>query len=191
MQKLIDYINSISPITEHTVKEVGALFTFRQIAKNDIFIDAGVIAKKIGFLEEGVIRAYFRNKRGQEYNKHFFKAPCFIGGYSSLVTGKPNQIIQQAMTDCKLREANSSKLIALYDKHQDLERMARILSERYFVQKEQREVEIVLLNASERYLIFKKEFSDLEQIIPQYHIASYLGITPTQLSRVRQKLSKE
>ena len=95
------------------------------------------------------------------------------------------------MTNCKLREANSSKLIALYDKHQDLERMARILSERYFVQKEQREVEIVLLNASERYLIFKKEFSDLEQIIPQYHIASYLGITPTQLSRVRQKLSKE
>tara|TARA_R110002096_G_scaffold150589_1_gene312650 strand:+ start:3008 stop:3241 length:234 start_codon:yes stop_codon:yes gene_type:complete len=74
MQKLIDYINSISPITEHAVKDVGALFTFRQIAKNDIFIDAGVIAKKIGFLEEGVIRAYFRNKRGQEYNKHFFKA---------------------------------------------------------------------------------------------------------------------
>lgn len=57
------------------------------------------------------------------------------------------------------------------------------------MQKEQREIEIVLLDADERYHIFQKQFSGLENRIPQYHIASYLGITPTQLSRIRRKLA--
>ena len=55
---------------------------------------------------------------------------------------------------------------------------------------EKREVEIVLLEANKRYAIFKKEYPQLEQLIPQYHIASYLGITPTQLSRIRAQKNK-
>ncbi|MGE4347904.1 MAG: Crp/Fnr family transcriptional regulator, partial [Flavobacteriaceae bacterium] len=66
----------------------------------------------------------------------------------------------------------------------------RKLAEQFFVHKEQREVNIVMLDADKRYLIFQQEFPFLEQLIPQYHIASYLGITPTQLSRIRRKLTK-
>ncbi|GMU95073.1 MAG: hypothetical protein AMXMBFR50_05900 [Ignavibacterium album] len=57
------------------------------------------------------------------------------------------------------------------------------------MQKEKREIEIVLLNAEKRYQIFRNDFPQLEQQIPQYHIASYLAITPTQLSRIRRKIS--
>jgi hypothetical protein len=53
--------------------------------------------------------------------------------------------------------------------------------------KERREIELVLLQADERYKIFKQEYPNLENLIPQYHIASYLGVTPTQLSRIRAK----
>jgi len=65
--------------------------------------------------------------------------------------------------------------------------VARKLAEIFFVQKEQREIEIVLLDADRRYSLFQKQFPQLEQQIPQYHIASYLGVTPTQLSRIRRK----
>ncbi len=155
-----------------------------------MFIKTDKVAKKIGFLAEGIIRAFYRSDDGQEYNKHFFIAPCFIGGYASLITGQTNQINQQALTPCSVLEANYSGLTNLYNKHSDLERFARILAERFFVQKEQREIELVLLNADERYKILRNEFPELEQLIPQYHIASYLGITPTQLSRIRKTLSK-
>jgi hypothetical protein len=75
----------------------------------------------------------------------------------------------------------------LYDKYPKIERLARILAEYFFVRKEKREIELVTLEAKERYAIFQKEHPKLEQRIPQYHIASYLGITPTQLSRIRSK----
>ena len=68
-----------------------------------------------------------------------------------------------------------------------MEKVARRLAELYFVNKEQREIEIVLWNADERYIIFQRDYPQLEQIIPQYQIAFYLGITPTQLSRIRRK----
>jgi CRP-like cAMP-binding protein len=77
----------------------------------------------------------------------------------------------------------------LYDKFPDLERVGRRLAEFYFVDKEQREIEIVLLDAEKRYQIFLQQYPGLSQLIPQYHIASYLGVTPTQLSRIRRKLT--
>jgi CRP-like cAMP-binding protein len=181
------FIHSISCLTEPTKVEVAALFTKEAIKKGENFVSSGEIAKRIAFLEKGIVRAYYRSETGVEYNKHFFRPPSFIGGYASLITNQPNQIIQQALTDCSIWATDYSRLTSLYDKHPDLERAARVLAEHFFVQKEQREVEIVLLDADERYNIFKRDFPELEQLIPQYHIASYLGITPTQLSRIRAK----
>ena len=157
--------------------------------KGDHFIKEGQVAREIGFLTNGVIRAYYRNSEGTEYNKHFFTGPCFVGGYASLITGTPNQINQQALTDCELLVANFKQFTALYSSHRDIENAARILAERFFVQKEQREIEIVLLDAEKRYQIFQQEYPGLENLIAQYHIASYLGVTPTQLSRIRRKIA--
>jgi CRP-like cAMP-binding protein len=181
------FIHTISPLTNEAQKDVAQLFVKRDFGKGQNFVGLGERAKKIGFLAAGIMRAYYQSDDGTEYNKHFFKAPCFIGGYASLITKKPNQIVQQALTDCSIWEADYNSLCELYDQHPSLERVARVLAEQFFVQKEQREVEIVLLDADKRYEIFQRDFPMLEQLIPQYHIASYLGITPTQLSRIRKK----
>ena len=180
-------MRAISPLTVEAEKDVQLLFVRSELRKGRNFVSLGEQAKKIGFLATGVMRAYYQTDDGVEYNKHFFNAPCFIGGYASLITKKPNQIVQQALTDCLIWEADYVSLVSLYDKHPSLERVARVLAEQFFVQKEQREVEIVLLDADKRYEIFRRDFPNLEQLIPQYHIASYLGITPTQLSRIRRK----
>ncbi len=190
MTELYKYINGISPIQDQTWNKVKAIFTETTLSKGDYFITEGETAKKIGFLTSGIIRAFYRNNEGVEYNKHFFVPNNFAGGYSSLVSGSLNKINQQALSDCKLFVANYAQITKLYDDYPDFERVGRRLAEQYFVDKEQREVEIVLLDADERYLIFRNNYPQLEQLIPQYHIASYLGITPTQLSRIRRKISK-
>lgn len=189
MTDLKIFVNKLAPVSAKSWDKFSALFTPRQLKKGDYFITSGQTAKEAAFLESGIVRGFYRNDDGNEYNKHFFVNPSLFGGFASLVTQTPSQIHQQALTDCNILVANYAQIQNLFDTCPDIERIVRIMAERFFIEKEQREIDLVLLDADKRYKIFQKEFSILEQQIPQYHIASYLGITPTQLSRIRKKLS--
>lgn len=189
MTDIKTFFNNLAPISAESWNKFSILFKPKFLKKGELFISEGQTAKEIAFLESGVVRAFYRNHEAVEYNKHFFINPCFIGGYSSLITKTPNLINQQALTDCNLQVAKYTDIQKLYQTCPDLERAGRVLAELFFVQKEQREIEIVLLDADKRYEIFQKTHPQLEQLIPQYHIASYLGVTPTQLSRIRRKIS--
>nr|WP_295924458.1 Crp/Fnr family transcriptional regulator [uncultured Dyadobacter sp.] len=189
MEAIKEFFTSLTPIPADAWERFGSLFTSRVLEKGDFFIRDGQMAKEIAFLESGIARAFYTSYQGVEYNKHFFMAPCLIGGYASLITGRPNQINQQALTGCSIRVALFTEVQALYPEFPSIERAARVLAEQFFVQKEQREIELVTLDAEKRYQIFRSTFPGLEQQIPQYHIASYLGVTPTQLSRIRRQMS--
>ncbi len=189
MDLLKQFYNTVSPLKEQTWEKILPLFKEEWLPKNQFFVRENEVARKIAFLESGVVRAYFINQEGQEYNKQFFVGPSSIGGYSSLLSGKPNLIPQQALTDCKICSCDFQSLTNLYTEYPDLERLARRMAEYYFMEKEKKELEIVLLDASQRYRIFQNEFPTLEQLIQQYHIASYLGISATQLSRIRHQFS--
>ncbi|RRA97558.1 Crp/Fnr family transcriptional regulator [Larkinella rosea] len=190
METLKAFLNGLTPIRSETWQQLELLFSEVQLPKGRFFLEDGRKATQIGFLTDGVMRAFYRNREGVEYNKHFFVPGSFIGGYASLITGKPNQIWQQSLTDCRLLVTDFASFSALYDTAPDLERAARLLAERFFVQKEEREIELVLSDAQTRYELFQQQFPGLEQRIPQYHIASYLGVTPTQLSRIRRKMAR-
>lgn len=191
MTSLYNHLSGIAPISTETWNSFSRLFKEITLEKGEYFVRAGEVADTIGFLKEGVIRAFYCNSEGLEYNKHFFVKNSFVGGYASLITSQPNKIEQQALTTCRLLVADYAAINQLYNAHHDLERIGRRLAELYFVDKEEREVQIVLLDADKRYKIFQEQFPELEQLIPQYHIASYLGITPTQLSRIRKKFTHQ
>ena len=188
MKQFKEYINKISKIEHSSFNELQKCFAPTELMKNHFFAREGEYTRQIGFLCEGIVRAFFLTHEGKEYNKQFFVAPSIIGAYTSLLTKEPNKIAQQALTDCKILVADFSKIEALYDKFHDLERLGRKIAEFYFLEKEQKEIEMALLDADKRYLIMKERFPTIERIIPQYHIASYLGISPTQLSRIRRKM---
>jgi CRP-like cAMP-binding protein len=191
MVELKSYFNTISKLTEDTWKVILPFFKEEYLSKNEYFIKENETARKIGFLQSGVVRAFFINNEGKEYNKQFFVGQSIIGAYSSLLTGQPNLIAQQALTDCVIYVCNYKALTDLFDTHPDLERLARKVAEYYFLEKEKKELEIVLLDASQRYIIFQKEFPTLEQLITQFHVASYLGISTTQLSRIRHQFASK
>lgn len=185
-----EYINNISPVKDDTFDELQKCFNPIELSKNDFFVREGEYARQIGFLKKGIVRAFFSNQEGKEYSKQFFVAPSIIGAYTSLLTKQPNNIAQQALTDCQIMVADFTKIEALYDKHHDLERLGRKIAEYYFLEKEQKELEMALLDADKRYLLMRERFPTIESTIPQYYIASYLGISPTQLSRIRKKLQQ-
>ncbi|QES90602.1 Crp/Fnr family transcriptional regulator [Rhizosphaericola mali] len=188
MHDLKKYINNISPLSEVTWQQFQNIFKERRLSNLDFFVREGEIATKIGILQEGLVRGFYRNEDGIEYNKTFFTAPSFIGAYASLITKKENLINQQALSDCNIYEAKYHDFEQLCSKNIELERLAKKIAQLHFVQKEKREIELVMLDAEKRYDILKSEFPNIENQVQQYHIASYLGITPTQLSRIRKKI---
>lgn len=189
MNELRDYFNTISKLNESTWDRISPFFKEERLLKNEYFAEVNKTARKIAFLKTGVVRAFFVNQEGKDYNKQFFVGPSMIGAYTSLLTGNRNLIAQQALTDCIIYTCDFASLTSLYDEYQDLERFARKIAEHYFLEKEKKEIEIVLLDASQRYILFQKEFPTLQQLISQFHIASYLGISPTQLSRIRKQFA--
>lgn len=191
MELLKQYFNSISPLSEETWKEVSLLFKEKSLLTHDFFVEERKFAKEIAFLEKGSVRAFFTNNEGREYNKQFFVGPSLIGAYTSLLKKERNLIPQQALTDCLIWVADYAELEKLFKKFHDFETLGRKVAEIYFLEKERKELEMALMDATERYLLFKKQFPTLEQLIPQYHIASYLSISATQLSRLRNKLAKK
>ena len=190
MEELKEYLNNLIHFTESEMDVFLLLFTKKQLKKDEYFAIEGEFSSSLAFISTGIVRAFYRNNQGYEYNKTFFSKKGFIGAYSSLITNQENKINLQCLTDCSFLIADFSKIKKLYDTNPKIERLARILAELYFVSKEKREIELVMMDASERYTIFQKEHPKLENRIPQYHVASYLGITPTQLSRIRAKNTK-
>lgn len=189
MKNLASFFNKFSPLSEQTLALMESVFVFDELKKGDYFVREGEYANEIAFLERGIVRAFYTNKQGKEYNKTFFVAPAIIGSYASLITKEKNRLPQQALNDCAIWRTGFDVIESLSENNYELERLRRKIAEQFFVWNEKKQLEMALLEAKERYLIFREEYPGLEDTIPQYHIASYLGISPTQLSRIRQKLA--
>lgn len=187
MQAILQYIDRFISLTEEEATAFATLFQHRKLPKLQYFASEGKVEKQIGFLLSGVVRAFYRNQDGIEYNKTFFTSGEFFGAYASLVSKAPNRIFIQALTDCDVLTASYVDFEALFSKYRRIETMARLIAQQFYIEKEKREIELVLLQAAERYKIFREEYPEIEALIPQYHVASYLGITPTQLSRIRAR----
>lgn len=190
MDNLINFFNNKISISKQTLDLIKEIFKYDELKKGDFFIQEGQYANEIAFLEDGIVRAFYVNNEGKEYNKHLFTAPSIIGSYASLISKQKNKVAQQALTDCKIWKAPFHKIEKLSQGNYEIERLRRSIAENYFLDYEKKELEMAMLDADQRYQIFQKEYPGVELKIPQYHIASYLGISATQLSRIRKKLMK-
>lgn len=188
VQAIRDFIEKLVPLPEPSWLALRALFREEFMAKDEHFSQLDRIERRIAFVRSGVVRSYYLDASGKEYNKVFLTENTFIGALQSLITRQPNQILMQALTDCQLYSAEYQQIIDLFDEHPKLERFMRKLVEGFYLQKERREIAFVLEDATQRYATFRREHPGLENRIAQYHIAAYLGITPTQLSRIRRQL---
>jgi CRP-like cAMP-binding protein len=185
LQKFINQFPVVLP--EAALSAFLGIFRPTSLEKYAYFAMEGRSETSFGFVESGVLRAFYRTTSGKEYNRALLETGEFVGAYSALISGQLNHINIQALTPCNIWVADYRQLTALFDQHPAIERLVRHISESYYLFFENRELQIILHTVEERYEFFKQAHPMLEHLIPQYHIASYLGITPTQLSRIRAK----
>ncbi len=185
--QLLAVINKLCNLSNTTLDAFQSVFIDKEIAKGECFITEGDYGYSFAFIKSGLLRSYYISPKGEEYNKHFFLADNFVAPLTSLVLHEPSPVYIGALESTKIMVANYKDLEKLYNAHLELNILGRKLVEFAWIEKERRETQLIMLEAKDRYKAFLKEYPGLEQRIPQYHVASYLGITPVQLSRIRAK----
>jgi CRP-like cAMP-binding protein len=133
------------------------------------------------------LRFFYQTTDGKEFNKSFVAENQFTAAYSAFLTDMPTRFSIQALEECHLLICDLHMVVNMFDRHDCWERLGRILAEQLFIKKEAREAEFLLDDAETRYRNFQKQYPGLEGRVAQYHVASYLGITPVALSRIRKK----
>ncbi|PKV51917.1 CRP-like cAMP-binding protein [Aquimarina sp. MAR_2010_214] len=194
MQEVRKYLNMVSPISKNSWDQIKEIFIERTYYKGEFFAKTGRVESKLGILLDGVFRAYISKDDGSQYTKTFFtpihfKTPIsFVGALSSMTTSTINQVNIEALTKVKLLEGKYEDWLDLINKNREISEWSRKLTELFFRGKEQNEFEYFTLQADNRYKLFKERYPELENLVNQYHIAQFIGITPTQLSRIRKKI---
>jgi len=163
----------------------------KRLKKNQLFAEEGKKAREIAFILEGNLRQFYV-KDGEEKTTYFYFENHLMSSYISCITGQPSALSIEALTPSRLLVFTYPILQSLYAQSKQWEKFGRLVAEYLAIGLEERMVGLLLLSPEERYhqLIQSNKQKILERI-PQHYIASYLGITPVSLSRIRNRLIKK
>lgn len=160
----------------------------KKVKRHQFLGEAGEISRFQNFVTKGCLRSYYIDENGFEHNVQFAIEDWWIGDMASFLTKKPASLYIEALEDSEVLQIDSSTMEELYIKIPKLERFFRILLQNAFIAFEQRIISVISKTAEERYLEFSNKYPQVEQRLPQIHIASYLGITPEFLSKIKKKI---
>ncbi len=181
-------LNRLAAIPDAQMNALEALLSSAFYHKNEYFVKAGECQPHIGFVVDGLFRLFYTDRKGKEYTKNFFASNHFAAPYSALLQGKPSNLYIQALEDSKVLLIDNTEWLKFADTHPCWQIAFRKITEQAYLQKEKRESDLLLYDAETRYIRFKNEFPNWIGRIKQHHIASYLGMSPETLSRVKKQL---
>ena len=188
MKLLFYFFNEINPIPKKSSDKLFSLVRVKKLKKGDRVVNLGEIPNEFYILKSGVIRSFYTDEKGKEYIRHLFTPFRATGALGALILDKPSRLSYDCLLDCEVYVINFKEFKSLIDKDQSICRLYASALEVIFLTLESKIYDLSVLNATERYLKLKKQNPDIENLIPQYHIASYLNITPVQLSRIRKEI---
>jgi len=185
-QTLIRFIQSHLPSSPEEALEIASYFEEKRIAKNDFLLREGVISNEYLFLEEGMMRAYAIDLNGDEVTTGFYLKNNIVFEVASFFNHTPSKENIQALTDCHGYIITFQQLNQLFHSVPGFREFGRAILVKGFVALKERTLSLITETAEERYHHLINAKSDLFQHAPLKHIASYLGITDTSLSRIRR-----
>ena len=179
-----------APISDATWQMLEPCLSLKTFKKGETLYPFNEIPSHFGFLHKGLVRAYVMDEQGNEYNKKILTEGRFHGCMSALLENKPSFLCIEAMENCDVVEIDFKHFRqVLFQNHELMTFHINYLEKHWLLEKEPKEIGYLQFEAKHRYQQFLKDFHDIIPRIPQYHIASFLGITPTQLSRIRKELN--
>lgn len=189
MEVLINYINDIHPLSNDTFQKLLSISEIASYKAGDHLSELGSVNSQLFFILKGVTRTYMKETpNSNEINKSISCAGGLAASLKSTISGEPALIACQALTDCVIVVTKDEELSKLRMESNDFSQFMYKALELEYTKLEKSLIDLLSKDATQRYLILRERVKDIDQLIPQYHIASHLGITPIQLSRIRKKL---
>jgi CRP-like cAMP-binding protein len=190
MTALTDHISQIVDLTTEEKKAIERVFIHREISKGKLWIKHGRVCDQVAYIETGTLRPYYIDETGNEITCFFVTPDNFISSFTSFLTNTPTNENIEALEDTTLRVVSKADIEELSVMVPKMQIFRRVIAENLFITMEKR---INMLQSQSAYERYEKMLRDNPEIIlsvPLQYTASFLGITPQHLSRLRKEWSK-
>jgi len=190
MEELFSYIKKFGLLNESDQLLIAAGIQEIKIRKGETFVEAGKPSQRIAFVKDGVFRSLYYNKQGDDFTRYFIYEGRFIGDFQGFTDQLPAHEDIEAITDAVLLVIDLKHFKVLEEKISVWPVLfARIPA---FVAENKLKVASIMLNqdAKARYIHFLNHYPGLANRVPQSMLASYLGVTPSSLSRIRRNINE-
>ncbi len=189
MDNLIAHFSQYLPLNELEVEALGIRVVEKTIKRKQFILNKGDTCKHYSFVASGLLRKYAIDKNGCEFNIQFATENQWIQDLGSFNNNTPSQFYIEAIEPSVLFQLDKNNLLFLLQNFPKFDRNFRVIMENKFINLENRIFQNISLTAEEGYKKFLNEYPELYNRLPNTQIASYLGITPEFLSKVRRNIS--
>lgn len=189
MEEFWKYINRYAPISTAAQEAWQELLKEQKLARHEHLLLEGAIPKKVHFIKKGLLSYFYTDKDGAMVIKKFFPEQTLVASTSAMLLKQPSKFTIQALEETEIISYPFEQFSQLTAQFPDIARFyIHYLEQHWVIEKEIGEISLKHETAGQRYAAFKQNHPQLLQRLKLHHIASYLGITPTQLSRIRAEL---
>ena len=190
MKALIKKIKDNIKLSSKAEAYIYTISKEKKLLKGEVLIKQGQVVNKTFFVTDGCLRSYCIDKNDKEHTLQFAIKDWWISDFIAIYNNELATLSVECITDSSIIEFNAKELDGIHALFPEIESYQRKNLERHIVSLHKRILNQLQLNALERYDLFQKQYPDIEQYTPNYHIASYLGITQQSLSRIRVEKTK-
>jgi CRP-like cAMP-binding protein len=188
MDQLKTVINSISPIPENEYDLINPILNRMELKKHAELLEQGQVCKYVYFVESGFFRMFYVDFEGNEINCRFAEAGEFMVDFTSFLTQTPSKYYWRAMLDSRIIALKHNDIEDVYSRSRAWERFGRLMAEHVYLQISKREEMLHFQTPEVRYQTLLDTQPRLFNLVSQHHLASYIGIKPESLSRLRKRL---
>ena len=188
MEKVIELINKICPMSVEDFDLLQAAAIPMQVSKKENLLTQGELCTNIYFVTSGFFRMFYVDLEGNEINNRFTEANNFMVDFQSFLTQKPSRYYWQAMQDSQVLAFPFQEVQRLYASSAAWQKLGRLITERVYLELNERVEMLQFMSPEQRYQNLMDTRPELFNQISQFHMASYLGIKPESLSRLRKRL---
>ncbi len=181
------HYNHLSEMDDSEWLKLKGIATLKKFKKNEFFFVPGNAPSDFAVVMKGVFRHYYIDNEGKEWVKSFTSTLGLCGPHSEFLQKIPVRTYIQAITDGELLVVPYADFYRLTEKQLGWEILLKRITEFFYLDKENREFLLLTTDALTRYKLFKESHKNILNLIPDFQIASYIGITPQALSRIRKK----